>query len=397
MPTIPPDPAVPALAELLSDAGRGLLGSVAAERGLELTASRIAQVRYDPGHSVTVQFRARMSDSDGTETDEIWVATSGRPAPDGTPVFAIGGTTVALWRYPDDPHLPGLAPAADPARIAPVLKRLGAEPDDDLSVRLRAYRPGRRAVLEVNFPPHRLFVKVVQPTKVAALQSRHELMAEHVPVPQTLGWSRDTGVVVLQAMPGRTLRRQLEHDGRAAPTGGALLHLLDALPVGPDRRVVPGPIERLPVHVHLLSTVLPTARDRLIEMEQRIGEAAGGPQAPVHGDFHASQILVDDGAVVGLIDVDTSGSGERADDMAILLGQLAVLAVTGGRRRSVERYGRELLRVFEERTEPTELRRRVAAAIIGFATGPFRVQQSDWPSETIKRLVVAERWLGSMQ
>jgi aminoglycoside phosphotransferase len=396
MPTIPPDDAVPALPELLSDGGRGLLSSLAAERGLQLSASRIAQIRYDPGSSAIIQFRARMSDNAGTQTDEIWVATSGLPVPQGALVFGIGDTTVALWRYPDDPHLPGLAPAADPARIAPLLEQLGARPGNDPSVRLRAYRPGRRAVLEVNVPPHRLFVKVVRPAKVAALQSRHELMAEHVPVPHTLGWSDDNGIVVLQAMPGQTLRHQLEEEHRASPSGDALQRLLDALPTTPDGRVVAGPIDRLPAHVRLLSAVLPTVRDRLTEIAARIGVAKAESRVPVHGDFHASQILVDNEAVVGLVDVDTSGSGERSNDMAILLGQLATIAAASRRERSINRYGRELLGVFEQRTSPAALRRRVAAAIVGFATGPFRVQHSDWPAETIKRLALAERWLASL-
>jgi hypothetical protein len=34
----------------------------------------------------------------------------------------------------------------------------------------------------------------------------------------------------------------------------------------------------------------------------------------------------------------------------------------------------------------------VAAVLLGLATGPFRVQQPDWPARTAARLTLAERW-----
>jgi len=40
------------------------------------------------------------------------------------------------------------------------------------------------------------------------------------------------------------------------------------------------------------------------------------------------------------------------------------------------------------------LRPRVAAVLVGLATGPFRVQQADWPVGTAARLALAEEWAG---
>jgi hypothetical protein len=41
-----------------------------------------------------------------------------------------------------------------------------------------------------------------------------------------------------------------------------------------------------------------------------------------------------------------------------------------------------------------QLRPRVAAVLVGLATGPFRVQQDRWPEGTVARLGLAEEWAG---
>lgn len=51
-----------------------------------------------------------------------------------------------------------------------------------------------------------------------------------------------------------------------------------------------------------------------------------------------------------------------------------------------------ILQPAKERTNPGDLRHRVAAACIEFATGAFPLQQSDWHSWTTRRVEVAEQW-----
>ena len=54
-----------------------------------------------------------------------------------------------------------------------------------------------------------------------------------------------------------------------------------------------------------------------------------------------------------------------------------------------------MLREWDSWVDPIDLRRRVAAVIIGLATGPFRVQVETWPTEVRRRLDLAERWVES--
>ena len=98
---------------------------------------------------------------------------------------------------------------------------------------------------------------------------------------------------------------------------------------------------------------------------------------------------------MGLIDVDTAGRGSRSDDLGMLLAHLAALSLTTPNRRAVERYGSELMDVFDRTVDPRSLRATVAAALLGFATGPFRVQQPTWPAQTEQRIALAEQWATS--
>ncbi len=168
---------------------------------------------------------------------------------------------------------------------------------------------------------------------------------------------------------------------------------MSLLPAVPNER--PGLIERLDVHSRFLATILPGEADRLAEMLAAIGEAPSEPIVAAHNDLHSAQVIVSEGRINGLIDIDTVGLGRRADDYAMLLGHVFTLALVGGRGDAIAAYVSQLLSAFEREVERASIRLRTAAAVISFATGPFRAQQPDWPSATTKRLVAAHEWLES--
>jgi hypothetical protein len=102
--------------------------------------------------------------------------------------------------------------------------------------------------------------------------------------------------------------------------------------------------------------------------------------------------LVDAGTVVGLLDVDTAGRGARIDDCATLLAHLVLLEHVLPRPGTVVHYRRDVEAALLRRWPAGQLRPRVAAVLLGLATGPFRVQQTGWPSRTDERLALAEAW-----
>jgi hypothetical protein len=392
------------LALLLGPGARELLQAALDGYGGRLRTLRVATVGVQPTGATVVQYAAEVQRADGRRTHEILAATTGARIPPGAAVLAgdVDGDTVqvGLWRWPQDPALPGLAVATDPARLGPFLDAAGLLGRGEPRVAVRAYRPGRRAVLEVSGGGRRLFVKVVRPSAAAALRARHDLIAPHVPVPPVLAGS-DDGVLVLPAQPGSPLRAQLGRE-QPLPTGPALDALLDRLPAAvaelPSRRVPGDHLARVAHFAEVLALTAiagPGPRDRLARVRAALAavEPAAFPRVPVHGDFYEAQLLVDAGAVTGLLDVDTAGGGHRIDEWATLLAHLSVLGRQGADPGPARRYGAELLAHAERRWPREQLRPRIAAAVLGLATGPFRVQQAHWSEHTERRLALAEQWL----
>jgi hypothetical protein len=216
------------LSLLLGPHAPELLSVALAGYGSRLRSLRVVTVGVQPGGATVVQYAADVERANGACTRETLAATTGDRIPPGAAVLAGHGVRVGVWRWPQDPALPALATAADPVRLATALQAAGLRRDGVPQVRMRAYRPGRRAVLEVSGGGPRLYVKVVRPGVVAALRERHELLAAHVPVPRPLA-TTDDGMLVLSECAGTSMRSQLASD-LAAPPPADLDALLDALP-----------------------------------------------------------------------------------------------------------------------------------------------------------------------
>ena len=237
------DPKVPALKSLLGSSAIDLLNAALAPVGGRVESARPVQVRYVPSKSTIVQYAAAVTWDHIGSTDETLVAASGVRVPVGPAVLRTDGYEACVWRYPDDPFLPGLRIAADPSTVQGFMNQFGAS-SDSIELNRRAYRASRRAVIEATGPDARTFLKVVRPAEVASLQAIHAAMVGSVPVPQSLGWSEDLGIVAMQAMPGLTLRHALRIGVESLPHPQTIIDLLDSLPEStstistiPDRRV----------------------------------------------------------------------------------------------------------------------------------------------------------------
>jgi hypothetical protein len=203
---------------------------------------------------------------------------------------------------------------------------------------------------------------------------------------------------MLEALPGRPLRRAIEDRAAQLPDPSesvALLEMLASADAGDQKRE--GVVEGAVRHARLLNAVVPDLGPRIDALAGALSRhSSPTPLVPVHGDFHSSQIMVRDGMATGLIDIDTAGLGERVDDLANLLAHIAVVAEANVaiRARAVA-YGAELTRRFDSLVDPRQLRLRVSAAILGYATGPFRVQEPNWRDGVERRVNLAEEWMES--
>ena len=360
----------------------------------EVLGERVRQVHHRPGRSTTATWEVRLRDGDVERLEVLGVRVQ------------AGGGAPQVWRFPDDPDLPGLAAATDEPATRALLDRCGVEPGP-VDLRVRSYRPGRRAVVEVRTPALRGFVKVVRPAAVAGLAERHRLLrAAGVPVPTVLG-VHDDGRLVLEALTGTSLRARLRDGGDPAPGGDDLLELLELLPAGlcalPRRASWTDDVGH---HAAVTAGALPEQADRCRQLADGVRAAVDDDVAdpvdpadvPVHGDLYDAQLLLRGGRISGLLDVDTAGPGRRADDLACLLGHAHVLAhAEPAHADTTLALVGSWLAVFERRVDPVDLRARTAGVVVSLATGPHRVQTAGWQELTRARLELAEQWLAAAQ
>lgn len=386
-----------------------LMTAVLDAAGAELLSWRTRQVDHQPGRRTTVSYTARVRWTDGSVTRVTLGAASGE-LPEAVARLSDGTTEIGMWRFPHDPELPELAGACDPGRMGRLAAAVGLTDGTGsgpvksapVRLRLRGYRPRRRAVVQVTAARGTFFAKVVRPGKARELHERHRTAkAAGCPVPDGLGWT-DGGLVLLAGLPGRTLRARLSSPGAATPPGADVLSTSDVLGVldGLPASLTEAPRRRTwgqkgPHYARVLAAAAPELAVRARAIAATVDhDGPEGADVPTHGDFYESQLMVSGGRVTGLLDIDTAGCGERLDDAACLLGHLSVLArLTPSRSSDVSRLGVALQRCFERDLAPDALRRRTAAVVLSLATGPHRVQERHWRRSTRWRIELAEQWL----
>jgi phosphotransferase family enzyme len=412
-----PDPVGDALDLLLGDEAWEIIDPALLEDA-EMHSLRVQQVLFRPRQRATVTYHVGMELDDGTLTEELIAATVDRSGlPEGAIPSQAGELPVALWPAEEDPLLPGLQHALDPEFALRMLEQAGT-PAKRADVTLVAYRPGRRAVVEVTpvepvttrltFAPGSgaltpkvagdapaLFLKVVEPDRAAELAEVHRRLTGVVPAaPCTL--ADGPGILQLGAVHGVSLGTSLRRGRPRPPDVEELTELLDRLEeAGLEGSPSSGSDSRLRRFTELLAAVVPDEADRLERLTEALSGSRAQPTVAVHGDFHEGNILVGEGRVTGLLDVDDAGPGERVDDLGLLVGRLWSLGHGRG-GKPVLRYTEELLRHSDRLVDPGELRRRVGVALIGRATGPFRNQLDDWEVLVRRRLDQAERWVADV-
>lgn len=266
---------------------------------------------------------ARFGIEAGEHAGDWFVDSSRQPVAHetGFVIRSREGVTVArIWKHPLDPRLPALRTALDPQRLARISAAAGS--DGPIDARVLAYRPGRRAVVRLTQHDVHLFIKVVRPGEAEDLAAIHgACRAAGVPAPEVVHWT-PAGVVVVRDATGAP--------GPVAASRMPVGQLLDAvddlrehLLMVRTRRIARASVgSRVDWHLDRLAADLPGRADdvrallpALVPHLRRVG-----PPRVVHGDLHIGQLFFADGAVSSVIDVDTAGLGDPADDAAAFVG-----------------------------------------------------------------------------
>ncbi len=393
------DPLLPVAPYLTGPHGADALVPAVQAAGGELLSASPRQVVYRPGRDLVVMFATSISWHGAAPVEETLIAGSSRRSPlPGTVTVQADDLQVQVWRYPFDPALPGLADAVTVERAAALL----GVPTDGLELTVVSFRPCRRAVVRARRrDADDLYLKAVPPAEYDGLVARHRaLHTAELNVPVITHLAPASSVVATLALPGRDLREAVVAGGRALPTAAQILAVTEQF----SQVTIDGasPVVTLaaaaPRHAAMLRLVLPDSAPLLEHLLAAIvDDGPALPQRTIHGDLHDAQLRIDgEGRVVGVLDVDGAGPGDPLDDPARLTAHLFALSVLGSGHApdggDARRYAARLRADFRELvTDGAGFDRRVAAALIGLATGPYRSQTDGWQHATHEVLHLAER------
>ena len=372
----------------LSDAAPAALqAALGSEVTVHADGWRPLQAVYRPGKRLTVLHTVPVEQA-GARSTELLVTDSRGDELDAT-VVGAGAAHLAVWRMAADPFLPGLAKMLDDDARAAFTDALGLPRAE--RARVRSYRPGRRAVVELAADRPIAYVKVVEPRRIQRLIDAFTALESVDGVARCHGWAADDGLLVIEALHGTALDAAIRQD-QALPSGEALREQLDALPLldGPvveHRRAVRD-------QAKLLSALVPHRRTDIQRLERVFTEAEpSGELETVHGDFHAGQVITAAGQIVGLVDVDRAGLGHRADDLAMFLAHLQVLALDGDPEALAATYLQHLYDDWATTVPAQDLRTGIGRSLFSFAPGGFTAQSLDWQRIAERRLDAAANWL----
>ncbi|HLS73266.1 MAG TPA: aminoglycoside phosphotransferase family protein [Actinomycetaceae bacterium] len=387
--------------ELLTGPGAAdILRAALAVEGSTLGPWQVHSVHHRPGAGVSVGYTVRRPEG---EVDDYLCASTGRvtaQAGAGLVRLESGDSVVHVWRHPADPELPALPVACTPERVA---RRLDV--DQVPQIDLLAYRPLRRAVVRARgggLPDGEVYAKVVRPKTVRELAARHTMLTDAgVPAPPVIR-ADDDGLLVIRAGRGTSLAGMLARGmthRQAREVFDDITGVLDRLPAAAlelPRR--PAWAERARHYAHAAGVVLPEHRQRIDALAGGIVAALAstdpGPVVPTHGDLYEANLLMTDGRVSTLLDVDALGPGHRVDDLACLLAHVSVLPHLAPRT-----YPQvpQVLGWWTERAlelvDPAALCARTAGVVLSLVAGARRSGDQQWRPDAEGRLAEAERWL----
>ncbi|MEX2504350.1 MAG: phosphotransferase [Egicoccus sp.] len=396
MPTTPAADPLAAARHLDGPGADVLLREAVRQAGATLREATLRSVHHRAGRSVSHVYAATL-ETDGQAHEVLLVAhVDAKPLPDGALVLEQGADRIAVWRFPNDPFLPGLPSAVHYGRVRELLDGLGGPPGT-VGLRTRAYRPTRRAVVEVTVTDTSssdaavssgrvLYLKVLAGRRAEELAGMHRELIATVPVPKVIGVAASQGIVALEALGGATLREAVL-SGAPLPEPGALVELSRRFAAsGLTSRRDPVAFADPTRHLDFLAGVVPAAAADLRRIAAEVA-ASDAPLVPVHGDLHDGQLLLTDGAVTGVLDVDGSGPGHLASDAGNLVAHLEVIGhVWPQIAERAGAYAAAVAEAYRPTVGDRPLALGTAAAWIALATGPHRAQDAAWRMETEARV-----------
>ena len=396
---IPQDKGLPDLANLFDPSW--LWNAYKSHVGMddaEADRLRIKQFSYRPGERAIVSYVAEREWGQVITEDEFSVEMKPGVAP-------------LLFRYPNDPYLPGLAVAGDAIEASKAVFEHTSIAARRLKVEPVRYRPGHRAVLrhEVSWRrPHTssltLFARVMPPSHLSRYMHALSLAkGSGFCVPDPVGIWAEGGVLWTPEVQGETVRSSIKVG--CPPSAESLMDGLSKLwdTSIPTEHMGGTPLDVLGGYTmsrNLLEHVAQndTVRTRLEAIADVLGPfaAAWRPSCLAHNDFHDDQLIVTPDGQLALIDFEEVGPGDPLLDVGTILAHLHWMARFSATPDAFQAY-REQVRsaaLSNFGWSPEDLDIREAFALFRLSSGPTRQLKGKWAEQVDSALVMVGQLLG---
>jgi len=410
------DPDFPVADLLLGHDAVDIVSPVVEPFGGTLTQLKPEFVDYTAGRNLRVTYEAWVTYEDRAGSETVVAYADRRREVKGSLIVEAAGERVGLWRVPDDPYLPGLRYAQDAGFVTGLVEDLGFGVQK-LRIERLSYTPRSRSVVRVSREPiggpltfvpgqgfHKpepepvLYLKALRPDRAAPLRAKHEALDGVIPIPRCLAYFEDLGLLAFDPLEGDPLWDCVVDQLHRPLDGHELIALLDRIrdfPMGPSGRLTTTASVRR--NVETMARIMPSQAERLERFVERLGDDRPQPELTIHGDFHEVQLLIGPEGLTGVLDLDDSGTGQRVDDLAMILGRMYQYAQDEPyARQRVLDYTWSLLETFGEYVSPYELRRRMAGAAMNNALQPFRFQSPDWRAAMAAQIAGADALLNEL-
>ena len=353
---------------------------------------RIRQLSHDPGRRAIVSYVAEW------HPDEFM--------PDEQFAFEIRrDKSAAVYRYPDDPNLPGLSEAASVESALKLVNRhVLAVPARRIRVDMVRYRPGNRAVLRHRLGRVRFYARVMRPEILEPLLKAAKLTQHSGFVaPRLAGCWKEGGVLWMSEIPGRNLRRYIRRGHRPPPET-----LLDGL-----ERLWSVPLQQADTRPFNLAGAYRRAKRAFVKaLEDDPGGQAilmdatrfldpfvksWTPTHTAHNDFYDDQMLILPDGRISLVDFEETGPGDPMLDVGNFLAHLRYTTHFGKPRESRAKaaYHSIFHAASLDRTQwnSQDLALREAVCLFRVCTNTIRHPRPDWRDRLKRGLVLVSEIL----
>ena len=338
---------------------------------------RVRQLSHTPGRRMTVTYLAEW-DPDEFIPPESFVVELDRDRP------------ARLFRYPEDPRLPGLSEAASAESALRLVNRhVLAVPARRIRVDMVRYRPGNRAVLRHRIGRVRFYARVVRPPVLSPLMKAAELTSHSGFIsPRIAGCWHEGGVVWLSEIPGRNMRRYIRRGNQPDPH--LLLDGLEKLWAAPNQTDGIRPFNLSGAYRRARRVFRRVLREREAERRTLLDATKSldpfveswRPSHIAHNDFYDDQMLILPDGDVALVDFEETGPGDPMLDVGNFLAHLRWGYQFGrGSEAEARRAYHEIFRSaaldrfgWSER----ELALREGVCLFRICTNAIRHPQPDW-------------------